>query len=377
MIARSPRLAAVPTLGLALLAGFGLVLAGCDERRDTHVREDRVASVVALGPQTALRIETRTADVRLVPSPDDTVRVLTVKRVQSMSERSVDALWSQIKVTVERAGSDLVLRVREPERGTSQVSVEAGPWRVRRRIEIEITVGVPAGKPVYVLTERGDVEAHDLKQQALTLDMYSGDAHVFDLDGGSLIANSTAGDITIQRVRQAVSVRSTSGDIDAEDVTGPLALRATSGDVTLDRVHGRVAIETSSGQVDASDLVGNVLVSTSSGDATVRAQGDSIVIDTSSGDQSVDLAGASSFLSLRSASGEIELQLPRGVGGALDVQTATGAMSISSQIEVGTANRNHLTGQLGGRGQTLVRSSSGDIRLQANDANVAVQGEKP
>jgi len=144
------------------------------------VREDRVASVLPLGPQTALRIETRTADVRLVPSPDDTVRVLTVKRVQSMSERSVDALWSQIKVTVERKGSDLILRVREPERGTSHVTVEAGPWRLRRRIEVELTIGVPAGKPVYVLTERGDIEAHDLKQQALTLDLYSGDAHVYD-----------------------------------------------------------------------------------------------------------------------------------------------------------------------------------------------------
>jgi hypothetical protein len=377
MIARIPRRAAVPTLGLLLLAGCGLVSAGCDDRRDAHVREDRVASVLALGPQTALRIETRTADVRLVPSPDDTVRVLTVKRVQSMSERSVDALWSQIKVTVERKGSDLVLRVREPERGTSRVTVEAGPWRLRRRIEIELTVGVPAGKPVYVLTERGDVEAHDLKQQPLTLDLYSGDAHLYDLDGGSLTASSTAGDVTIQRVRQAVSVRSTSGDIDAEDVTGPMALRATSGDVTLDRVHGRVAIETSSGGVDAGAVVGNVSVSTSSGDATVKAQGDSIVIDTSSGDQSIDIVGAPSFLSLRSSSGEIELQLPEGVGGALDVQTATGAMNVSSKIEVGTANRNHLTGQLGGRGQTFVRSSSGDIRLQSSDATVAVQGEKP
>ena len=377
MIARNPRRAAVPTLGLVLLAGFGLVSAGCDERRDSHVREDRVASVLALGPQTALRIETRTADVRLVPSPDDTVRVLTVKRVQSMSQRSVDALWSQIKVTVERKGSDLILRVREPDRGTSHVTVEAGPWRLRRRIEIELTIGVPAGKPVYVLTERGDIEAHDLRQQPLTLDLYSGDAHVYDLDGGSLTASSTAGDVTIERVRQGVSVRSTSGDIDVEDVTGPMALRATSGDISLDRVHGRVSIETSSGGAHASAVVGNVLVSTSSGDAIIAAQGDSIVIDTSSGDQSTDILGPPSFVSLRSASGDIELQLPEGVGGGLDVQTATGAMNLSSAIEVGTANRNHLTGKLGGTGQTLIRSSSGDIRLVSTDAAMAVKGEQP
>ena len=360
---------------LVVLAGSAL-LAGCDETHDMNVREDRIASALPLAPQTSLRISTRTADVRLVPSPDDTIRIITVKRVQSMSSRSVDALWNQIKVTSERAGSDLILRVREPERGTSKVTVEAGPWRLRRRVEIELTVAVPAGCAIAFDTERGDLEAHDLKQ-SLTLDMYSGDAHVYDLDGGALRATATAGDFTIQRVRQPVSVRSTSGDIDAEDVTGDVALRATSGDVTLDRVKGRVMIETSSGDVDADGLVGNTFVSTSSGDATVRTQADSLVVETSSGDQSVDVFGNPAWLNLRSAAGGIELALPRGAGGALDVQTATGAMSVSSAIEVGTMTRNQLTGRLGGNGRTVVRSSSGDIRISSRDAAVAVQGEKP
>jgi hypothetical protein len=364
------RRAAVPAvLGLALL------LAGCDEDRASHVREDRIASTLALGPQKALRIETRSADVHLVPSPDDTVRVLTVKRVQSLSERSVDALWSQIKVTVERAGDDLVLRVREPENGTRRVTVSAGPWRMRRRVEIEITVGVPLGRDVAVLTERGDVDAHDLKN-ALTLDLTSGDAHLYDLDGGSLRSTSTSGDITIQRVRQPVQIRTTAGDVEAEDVTGSMTVRATSGSVTLDRVQGRVAIETSTGDVDADGVVGNALVSTSSGDANVKAQGDTILVDTASGDQVVDVFGAPSWVSLKSASGQIELQMPRGVGGALDVQTATGAMSVSSPLAIGRTSRNQLTGGLGGNGHTFVRSSSGDITISARSATAAVQGEK-
>jgi DUF4097 and DUF4098 domain-containing protein YvlB len=359
-----------------LLAVVAVALVGCDEARDTHVREDRLASLLPLAPQTSIRIETRTADVHVVPSPDDTVRVLTVKRVQSMSQRSVDNLWNQIKVTSERSGDELVLRVREPENGTSHVTVEAGPWRLRRRVEVEITVAVPLGRPVSILTERGDIDAHDLKQ-SLTVDLYNGDAHLYDLDGGTLKVSSTAGDITVQRVRQAVQLRSTSGDIDAEDVTGPVALRATSGDITLDRAQGRVAIETSTGGVDADGIVGNVTISTSSGDANLKAQGDSILVDTSSGDQTIDLLGAPRFVSLKSAAGTVELQLPKGVGGALDVQTATGAISVASAIDVGTMTRNHLTGKLGGGGETLIRSSSGDIHLTAVDATVAVQGEKP
>jgi len=38
MTARSPRLAAVPTLGLIVLAGLGLALAGCDDRRASSRR---------------------------------------------------------------------------------------------------------------------------------------------------------------------------------------------------------------------------------------------------------------------------------------------------------------------------------------------------
>ncbi len=364
--------------GLILLAGLACLAAGCGESRDSHVREDRIASALPLAPQTSLRIETRTADIHLVPSPDDTIRVLTVKRVQSLSERSIDALWKQIKVTVERSGNELVLRVREPERGTSHVSVEAGPWRMRRRVEIEVTIAVPAGRPVSFTTERGDVDARDLKQD-LVLDLSSGDATISDLDGGSLRVQSTAGDVSIQRVRQPVTVRTTAGDVDIADLVGALAVRATSGDVTIHRARGRIAVETSTGDADVVDGDGNVVVSTSAGDVTVRARADSMVVETSSGDQDLEISAPASYVALKSSSGTVEFALPKGSGGALDVQTATGAMKIANAIQIGTMTRNHFTGTLGGGGQTLIRTSSGNIRLSSRTATAAapLQGDKP
>ena len=363
---------------LILVAGLACLAAGCGESRDSRVREDRIASMLPLAPQKAIRIETRTADVHIVPSPDDTIRVLTVKRVQSMSERSVEALWKQIRVTVERSGDELVLRVREPERGTSHVTVEAGPWHLRRSIEIEVTVAVPLGHPVSFLTERGDVEARDLRQD-LELDLSSGDAQVSDLIGGELHVQSTAGDVTIQRVRQAVFVRTTAGDVDAEDVVGAVTVRATAGDVSVRRAQGRIAVETSTGDADIADGDGSVMVTTSSGDVTVRARADSLVVETSAGDQSLSLSGAAKYTAVKSASGTIELMLPTGSGGALDVQTATGAMSIANAVRIGTMSRNHFTGDLGGGGQTLVRTSSGDIRLTAGGPAppAPVEGDKP
>jgi hypothetical protein len=348
--------------GLLLVAGLACLAAGCGESRDHHVREDRIASMLPLAPQKTIRIETRSADVHIVPSPDDTIRVLTVKRVQSMSQRSVDALWNQIRVTVERSGDDLILRVREPERGTSHVTVEAGPWRLRRRVEIEVTVAVPLGHPVSFLTEKGDVDARDLKQD-LQMDVYNGDAQVSDLIGGELHVTATAGDVTVQRVHQPVFVRTTAGDIDAEDILGPITVRATSGDVSVHRAQGRIAVETSTGDADIVDGDGNVLVNTSSGDVTVRARADSLIVETSAGDQDLNLSGPAKYAAVKSSSGTIELMIPKGSGGTLDVQTATGAMSIANAVRIGTMTRNHFTGDLGGGGQTVVRTSSGDIRL--------------
>ena len=374
MNSRTRTFAQAMPAGLLLVAGIALVAAGCGETRDSHVREDRIASMLPLAPQKLIRIETRTADVHIVPSPDDTIRVLTVKRVQSMSERSVEALWKQIRVTVERSGDELVLRVREPERGTSRVTVEAGPWRIRRRIEIEVTIAVPLGHPVTFTTERGDVDVRDLKQD-VQLDVYNGGAQATDLTGGELNITSTSGDITIQRVHQAVGVRTTTGDVDAEDLVGPIAIRATSGDVTVHRAQGRIAIETATGDADIADGDGNVLVTTSSGDVTVRARVDSLVIETSVGDQDLSLAGPTKYASVRSSAGTIELMIPKGSGGTLDVQTATGAMSIANAVKIGTMTRNHFTGDLGGAGQTQVRTSSGDIRLVAG-APAPVEGGK-
>jgi hypothetical protein len=345
---------------LAVLAGLG---AGCNDDHDGHVREERIASAVPLGAQTALRIETRTADVRLTTSPDDTVRILTYKRVQSMSERSIDALWKQIRVTMEREGNELVLRVREPERGTSRVTVQAGPWRMRRGVEIELTVAVPRNAKIGFVTERGDLEGHDLTQE-LTLELVTGDAELERLSG-AVNVSATSGDVTLRDVSAPVSVRSTSGDVEIERVKGPVTVRATSGGVTLSHIDGRVAVETSSGDIGLADANGSVRMSASSGEVTIDAHVDSLVVETSSGDLTASTTNAPGFVSLRTSSGAVVFTLPPGTGGELDAQTSTGAMSVSSALDVTQMSRNHLSGRLGGKGTTTIRTSSGDIKIES------------
>ncbi len=350
---------------LALLA-LGVAGVGCYDGSRDSVREVRTASAVGMAGQEGLRIETRSADVHLIQSPDDTLRVVTTRRVQAGTARSVEALLAQIKVTMERQGDLLVLRVREPEQGRTRVSVDAGPWRTRRSIEIELTIAVPSRVRVEGETTRGGFDAVGLAQ-ALSLLSTSGDIKLSQLLGPARV-QTTSGDVTLRDLAQGATVRVTAGDVDAVEVAGPLTIRATSGDLSAQQAHGGVRFETSTGDVEVHGVEGSVMVSTSAGDVDVSAAAaDSCVIETASGDIAVGLVRAPRVVQVRSSSGSVRIDLPPGVGGALDLQTASGAIQVKSAIAVETMNRNRLSGRLGGSGAVAVRTSSGDITLATGE----------
>ncbi len=345
-----------------LLALAALLAAGCNDRRGV-VREDRTASAVALGSSAVVRIETRSADVHLIASPDDTVRVVTARRVEGSTQQNADALFAQIKVTMERQGDVLVLRVREPERRRTRVNVDAGPWRIRRSVEVELTIAVPARARLECETARGDFDATGLPQQAGFVSN-TGDVELMQMSGRASV-QTTSGDVTLRECDGPAVVRVTSGDVDANDLRGGLIVRATSGDVNAARVRGGARIETSTGDVEAQDLVGSVFVSTSAGNVSLSANADSCAIETASGDVSASLSGAPYFVQVRTSAGQVDLAIPERTGGTLDLQTSSGAIAVRNEVAVDTMSRNRLTGRLGGAGSIAVRTSSGDITLSS------------
>ncbi len=356
----------IAAAGPALVA-LALVVAitGCDpDDRRSSVVERREASVVALAPQKSIRISTRSADVRVIQSADDSLRVLTEKRVQSISERSAENLMSEIRVTMERDGDALVLRVREPERG-DRVNVRVGAWKARRSVDITLTVAVPHGVPVHYETQRGDLEIEDV-DVPLTLQSTSGDMELTNVRG-TTHARSTSGDVVIREAAGAVTVQATSGDVSAVGVTGPLTVRATSGDVKASQVSGMIRVETSSGDVEVLDVAGGAQITTSTGDVTARVGGDSLVVETSSGEIDTRALGAPSVTRLRSSSGDILLKIKPNVGGQLEVETASGGMKVRNPLQVESMDRNRLTGRLGGTGVVMIRTSSGNITVNPSD----------
>jgi len=366
-----------PTPRFARSGRFGLValslvlLAGCDMTpRDAHVREERILSVLALAPQTGLEVEAHGADVKLQTSPDDSVHVVTWKRVQGFSQRSVDAMWSELRVTMERTGPSLMLRVYTPRRGTERVTVNFGPYRYRHAVEMLLTISVPAGRSVTVHSDNGDVTAFGLRND-LTLGTRSGDVRLVEHAGGATL-ETVSGDVKIDRVNGVVRLHTRSGDVVADSLLAGADIHTGSGDVTVTRSAGPFGIETASGEVHLKTSHGDASLRTSSGDIEYYASSDTLLTESTSGDQTLDLVTVPRRVASQSTSGDIELALPADSGGQLDVETSSGAIAVTSPLKVDSMSRKHLAGVLGGAGSTWVHTSSGDIKVStAHGASAA------
>lgn len=203
--------------------------------------------------------------------------------------------------------------------GRRGIAIDLGFWSfslgdARVRLTTEIT-----------LPEGADVEVEVRGSGELTVD---GPA-------GSVVARASGGDVTLGPCGE-VDIRTTSGDIRTEDVTGG-TLATASGDIGVEWVSGELQIRTGSGDVRIERASGSLDAASGSGDVDVEfVDGEVITVKT--------------------ASGEVRIGLPRGVPIWQDVHTVSG--DVSSRLEP--------TGQPGEGDRFItvrVSTASGDVDL--------------
>ena len=115
-------------------------------------------------------------------------------------------------------------------------------------------------------------------------------------------------DVEVQVPRHTVDAtfRNVVGPLKGEEVEGTLLFDSSSGDVTLARVRGKVKVDTGSGDVKASDVQGSFTCDTGSGDCDLTGfTGEEISCNTGSGDILVRSATADR-IDLDTGSGDIE-----------------------------------------------------------------------
>lgn len=130
-------------------------------------------------------------------------------------------------------------------------------------------------------------------------------------------------------------------------------------------VDTRLTAKTGSGDLSVAGIQGPVRIEDGSGDLKLDSVRGTVRITTQSGDVSLDRSG-SDGIEVETGSGDITLRLPSPGGFDLNLQTASGDISIDPELTVERSiDENHLHGKVrGGGARVQITTGSGDIRVK-------------
>ena len=242
------------------------------------------------------------------------ITVVAKKRVYASSEDRAKRLLQNLEIRMEKHGDELRVEPHLYEQERGWVDLFRGK---RFRVDFEITVPVECG-----------IDAH-----------------------------TVSGQLTVGGVHGPVEAQSVSGEIGLDDLEGPLRLKSVSGDVSLRRYVGHIEGNTVSGDVVFDSVrVRSLQLHTVSGDIEIRGILEAARehrLRTISGDVRLSLADPDLTVEFRTASGDLECEIP----GRVD-----------------RVNRKEYTVSLGdGRGHATVKTVSGDLTI--GGSAVEVPGE--
>jgi len=211
------------------------------------------------------------------------------------------------------------------------------------------------------MEKRGDeilVEPHLYEQERGWLDLFRGKRFRVDFD------------ITVP-AECAVDSQTVSGELSVEGVRGPLEIQTVSGAVRLENVQGPMRLKSVSGDVDCRRYVGHFEGNTVSGDVTIVASKlRSSQLHTVSGDVQIEgRLDPRKEHRFKTISGDIELALSD-ADLTIDYRTASGDVECELPARIMRRGRNEYSVVIGsGQGRVGVKTVSGDLTVRGTSAS--------
>jgi putative adhesin len=257
------------------------------------------------------------------------------------------------------------LRVRNVS-GETSVSAAGAPGEIRVVARKRVSAGSEDRAKRLLqnlevrMEKRGDellVEPHLYEQERGWLDLFRGKRFRVDFD------------ITVP-AECAVDAQTVSGELSVEGVHGPLEVQTVSGDVRLEDVQGPLRLKSVSGDVDCRRYVGHLEGNTVSGDVTmVATRLRSSQLHTVSGD--VEIEGnldARKEHHFKTISGDVELALSD-ADVTIDYRTASGDVECELPARIVRSGRKEYSVVIGGgQGRVGVKTVSGDLTVRGTSA---------
>ena len=207
---------------------------------------------------------------------------------------------ARIELRERSGGYDVVVDVRDHGRG----------FGFSRGAEVRVELRCPEGTEVETKTGSADIDGRG-RYGSIAVQTGSGDVH-FDAVTGNVRVDAASGDVDVPTTGGDARINTASGDVQLGSVRGAAKINSASGDVTVREASGSVDVNSASGDVFLGEASSSVSVNTASGDQQIqRAGGGKLSLKSASGDVQVGIPqGATLFVDARSRSGEVRSELP-------------------------------------------------------------------
>jgi hypothetical protein len=295
------------------------------------------------------------ADIQVVTKEGAQAEFIIEKTARASEKEETAKLLREAEVTIEQRGSRLVVERKEKSKIKGDVIFKGF-------VSLDITVSVPAGISLDVLTGSGDVVV-DNRAGAIKVRSGSGDVTVEQAGQGAELKTGS-GDIRLTSSRARSSVSTGSGDIFVTELEGGLEASTGSGEINIERLSGDARLSTGSGDISVASSSGTVSAESGSGEIAFGGHRGAADVTAASGDISFGIAAGEGTIELETSSGEVAVLLYAVDQMDLDVSTVSGAITCKVPIVVKQASRRRLLGVQGAGGFKLaIETTSGDVYI--------------
>jgi len=336
-----------------ILAGTFILLAALVTSSSSAQRQEEIVSRHFLLKEEGLvSLNNPRGDISIQSWGKDYIEVIATKLVEGSNEKRMKKALEKIKVEFVATEDNLHIKTDLGESRFKTFFLFDRLWNffstTQGRVDYQLLV--PPRVNILAETTSGNLLIQGIR--------------------GDVRTKGVSGRIKFSSIQGNVEAETISGEIELVEIEGDVNLSSLSGDLSLNQVKGNILLKSTSGKLHMSSVEGTIRGYTASGKIVMRKiRGVVELIETASGDIQAELLEvADDWLGMifDSATGDIEVSLPRDLGANLGIKTVSGRISCDftiftrGQFEPGT-----LGGPINGGGPLLeIETTSGDIFLR-------------
>jgi len=299
---------------LLVLAGIGAVIFFTatggfstnnpfDHRNISSQLEETKSLKVEAGNPLTLKVIDNSGGITVIGADVEKVQVKVIKTAYDSTQARADAEVKTIKYTIEQTGNSLTLKYELPDSMNFSNKVNT----------VDFVVTVPHETTVITDSNMGKVSVAGTQ--------------------GNVDIQSDFGDITLENIKGALSVKTNSGEVSATSIEAgkeDINLNSDFGAITLKNANGQdMILDSNSGKIRLTEVraSGEITTKTDFGDTLFQnGSANSLGVETKSGAVTLTKVTVSQETKVQDDFGEIELQ--QVFASSYDLHTNSGSITV-------------------------------------------------